>query len=150
MSVPTNPTVLVSSSNMDTLKNFKTNVLTMAVSGTLAAGANGTYTATGTFSRENAFVKTYFNQSNIAVGTIADYTINDYVPTPPYQDMFLPCSVAGSPAVVELNLNLLTTFTTSTITLTASTQNPYAGTLTWTGTTITFRTVSFLQAADLV
>jgi hypothetical protein len=137
------------SSTTAALRNSASGEFTVTLSGTLGAGVTTSYSGSASLSRSTSLVRLYVKQSTVPAGT-ADYTSNDLLPCPPYgaygysPQMWVGCSVAGSPSVTEIDVYFKVQFTPTAVTVTAYINNFAPGTMTLTSTTLTFRYVCFL------
>lgn len=126
--------------------NYVRGTISITVSGTVAAGATGSYDNSAVLSRESSIVRLYASQ-NVSPGGFADYDNTALLAYPGYigvNGIFVACSVAGDPSVASEVLFVHPRFTATGLSINMDFHNPYAGTLTWTTTIVTFTYESFL------
>lgn len=133
------------------LQEFANGTFTVNISGTVAVSATATFTGSASLSRPNGLTRLYINQSPVPSGgfSVATYTAADWLTTPPYGTAGTPsvvigCSIAGDPSTTEISTISFDTITASSIAFTVVIQNPYAGTMTLTNTTLTVKYFTFV------
>ena len=133
------------------LQVFGTGSFTIGISGTVGAGDTVTYSGSTTLSQTGSLIRLFVNQSTVPGGFNAPpYTTSDWLPFPPYgtstsgiAGLTIGCIVAGDSSVSgNIILNSITISGTS-LSVSCINNNPYAGTMTMTSTTLTFQYIAY-------